>query len=176
MREPQVAATGCLVLCCVGEPQKNSKVRKNALFSRQSLVKGERLAVVYQNYRQRKTTTTNCKKTKNMLGVACTGLVAKPTMRWFLYPFHGYVSRSDIIVIYFSAAGGRRATPVNRRQAGVVPREETLFFPPGLCRAILPALFPAWAVSRYTIHQLSSSYFESSLREIIAHPWRERLS
>ena len=84
----------------------------------------------------------------------------------FLSSIHEYVSRSEFVaLLQLSATGGRRATPVHT-PSGFVPREETLFPPPGLCRAILPALFPAWAVSRCTIHQLMSTYFDSSLWEM----------
>ena len=46
-----------------------------------------------------------------------------------------------------------------------VPLEDTLFHPQRLCRAILPALFPAWVSPRFTIRQMISAYANSTLQD-----------
>jgi len=46
-----------------------------------------------------------------------------------------------------------------------IPLEDTPSYPQRLCRAILPALFPAWVSPRFTIGQLTSAYANSSLQD-----------
>ena len=60
----------------------------------------------------------------------------------------------------------KRLTP-NFANAYALLHQKTSFSPQRLCRAILPALFPAWVSPRCTIHQLGSAYANSSLREAL---------
>ena len=59
------------------------------------------------------------------------------------------------------------------KRLGLVPQEDAPPCPQRLCRAILPALFPAWASPRCTIRQRRSAFADPSLQEC-AHSWTER--